>query len=1284
MLQQEVGAVFGERILEYTISLCQGKFDYLERLPDDILLRILSYLELKNTTLLAQASQRFRKMTVVSPCTQNLMDSSHPQTVLSKLNEQRSQGLFCDVTIVVEDVKFRAHKNILAACSGYFRNALTTSETWSSGQVLELMDLKSEVFASILNFIYCSKVTSPGAEDTGGLVAAGKRLGIPFLEKLAEQDRQGECGKSTDCSKAPLSKKTKKEAPRPEEMDTARGPRITNAFSITEVCPLVQTNGDRQSPDEGQLPSSCPTTSCLNGNNETTQALSEHSYAVSKSNEGKDSSEWDSKTVCKPAISQPKQLIYRNTGPLKKRHRVRGILGRSVLPTPAEPQTDKPNTITTTSAGGVSSPPVAVMTPPPLFSEADREKSIDPGLPIATDNVPMELGPPTLSPHTEDSFSIYGCEHCPEIFTNKALLTIHSEVHKKRFVSHLFCKFCHRKFIHLKRLRNHEQVCPKAVRDLPKLDATAIPTKEVDLHSDDIPNTESIMTPLPSADLPTSYTPEPPQVDQSEPPDEEEKAVRPGGSQRRYNCSVCKRVYVTLSSLKRHENVHSWQRAYPCHYCNKVFALAEYRTKHEIWHTGERRYQCIFCLETFMTYYILKNHQKSFHGIDPSLAVKKKSANGGLKASVYPIKLYRLLPMKFRKRQYKTYSQTYSESVERGDQAPLESNSLSRPFEENGLISHPDTVSFPLTFMATTKMVAPVMPRVCFGKPCDQDIDQSLNSELEAQRGKRKEAENRDSPIINYDSTFSLQPNTESSAGGYKDDPPVPSNSEHISHNMPFLNSLNTVKKLGELSASAKSVEDMTKEILQSSTENLVRNKAMGEKTETYIAKPACPGPSVDGASMPLCQITVKIGNEAIIRRRIKGSKLFPRKKRRIRELCEDSPSQCPPTRENSESPRLRLRTEVAAATEPETYDDPNDCDTADMLWRPYYSYKAKKKRKKLRFKHRNALFHRYPETSVDRAAASEAHLDKSSWLAEESISGGSGEVKRSLSRNSSPRATYNCDICDSSFITETGLKAHVIGSHPCFCRTCGKQGPPGEVPAGGDYICNSCMENGSCFDNTPRSPNTEKKYRCSFCPQRFLYLATKRSHEKKHQETNEEGYNYDNFTPCSKYSAHMSEGNKQDTIKSEDSDNQGDTHIKSERVEEEHFSIDKIKPEVEETTDFMSVTTYQDMSYSNIKSPLSPCIDPLFSLTQSKVKHKIAKKRLNAQHSMHLTPKKQARDRDSDSNKDILMGPRTSSHNEKSYKLFRRTDSETKGTHISIHKPEKWMCKEEPFFKDL
>ncbi|XP_035758516.1 zinc finger and BTB domain-containing protein 4-like, partial [Egretta garzetta] len=110
-----------------------------------------------------------------------------------------------------------------------------------------------------------------------------------------------------------------------------------------------------------------------------------------------------------------------------------------------------------------------------------------------------------------------------------------------------------------------------------------------------------------------------------------------------YLCGVCHRSYMTLSSLKRHANVHSWRRKYPCRYCDKVFALAEYRTKHEVWHTGERRYQCIFCWETFVTYYNLKTHQKTFHGINPALIASEKTPNGGYKPKLNALKLYRLL-----------------------------------------------------------------------------------------------------------------------------------------------------------------------------------------------------------------------------------------------------------------------------------------------------------------------------------------------------------------------------------------------------------------------------------------------------------------------------------------------------------------------------------------------------------------------------------------------------------------------------------------------------------------
>uniref|UniRef100_A0A4W5MVS8 F-box protein 36a n=1 Tax=Hucho hucho TaxID=62062 RepID=A0A4W5MVS8_9TELE len=61
-MQQQVGVVFGQQILHYTQALCQGNFDYLERLPNDLLLQILAFLELKDVAQLAQTTKRFHKL----------------------------------------------------------------------------------------------------------------------------------------------------------------------------------------------------------------------------------------------------------------------------------------------------------------------------------------------------------------------------------------------------------------------------------------------------------------------------------------------------------------------------------------------------------------------------------------------------------------------------------------------------------------------------------------------------------------------------------------------------------------------------------------------------------------------------------------------------------------------------------------------------------------------------------------------------------------------------------------------------------------------------------------------------------------------------------------------------------------------------------------------------------------------------------------------------------------------------------------------------------------------
>lgn len=1060
-----------------------------------------------------------------------MMDNLHPHTVLSRLSEQRSLGLFCDVTIVVEDIKFRAHRNVLAATSGYFRNAFTASETCSNSQVLEIPDLKSEVFASILNFIYSSKVDFASKGDNRSLIAAGKKLGIPFLEKLLEIERQdsgpaqsqafAKSESSSNQTKPPECCTLKKEATRLEEHECSKGPRITNAFSITEVPEVINpfTSGDphnngHQSPDMAHQPlSGIPSVE-----SDSVDAVFEHSYAVSQGHETSELQEkvqQNDKDVVNPVVLPCKTLASHRLGPIKKRHRLCKDLAsissetNKFVQSPVSSPVVQNGPPDSTSMLQSSSSNSALCSAPDLFPPPET-------LPLQDDD------PPSLTPEDIPT-STYRCQQCPEAFSSSALLAVHMQGHKRRFVSHLFCKYCYKKFMHLKRLRNHEQVCGKG---LPQLEPNC---KETSVNLDSTSTSILDDTSFPSSDLQ-----DPPHLDSTLSGQLEvlQGGVNKSSSQRAYKCSVCKRAYVTLSSLKRHENVHSWQRAYPCHYCNKVFALAEYRTKHEIWHTGERRYQCIFCLETFLTYYILKNHQKSFHGIDPHLAVNKKSANGGFKGSVYPIKLYRLLPMKFKKKRYKTYSQTYSEvmgSHEHSFNAPLDANSQVAPLKgtapihtQESATSGQSLFSMPVTFMATPKMVASEMPHITFDQPGDQRVETPLSSERNSAHIEEKgfSPTNTHSGLAGFQATVSpvfgcgyttsltTEENTKSSTIKHRNDSsPTQCSSNTNRDVLPFLNippvcSFEGLSKLSELSAAAQTIEVMANQLLQPQPETLTHNFCPDGKTETYIAKPACPGPSVNNQVLPLCQITVKIGNEAIIRRKIKGSKLFPKRKKR-RNWKQDNEKGN--TAEDSIGlPNLRLRTEVSSSViEEESYDDVNDPEN-DKLWRPYYTYKPKKKSKRFRSKRKRLKDAQYytkplsPEPDDD-------FMEMDCGL-EEKVAPEGSESRMEL-RSQSPTVNYTCHCCSSSFSTSASLSMHIINCHQPRCKICGKQCPQelpnADVPFTEDFACQSCTEDGSCFNSTvmTRTLSSEKRYRCSFCPQRFLYLATKKSHEAKHLE---------------------------------------------------------------------------------------------------------------------------------------------------------------------------------------
>nr|XP_034956633.1 zinc finger and BTB domain-containing protein 7C [Zootoca vivipara]XP_034956634.1 zinc finger and BTB domain-containing protein 7C [Zootoca vivipara]XP_034956635.1 zinc finger and BTB domain-containing protein 7C [Zootoca vivipara] len=84
---------------------------------------------------------------------------NHSSEVLCGLNEQRHNGLLCDVILIVQDQEYRTHKSVLAACSQYFKKLFTTGTLADQPYVYEIDFVKPEALSAILEFAYTSTLT---------------------------------------------------------------------------------------------------------------------------------------------------------------------------------------------------------------------------------------------------------------------------------------------------------------------------------------------------------------------------------------------------------------------------------------------------------------------------------------------------------------------------------------------------------------------------------------------------------------------------------------------------------------------------------------------------------------------------------------------------------------------------------------------------------------------------------------------------------------------------------------------------------------------------------------------------------------------------------------------------------------------------------------------------------------------------------------------------------------------------------------------------------------------
>ncbi|XP_077049214.1 zinc finger and BTB domain-containing protein 4 isoform X3 [Agelaius phoeniceus] len=500
-------------------------------------------------------------------------------------------------------------------------------------------------------------------------------------------------------------------------------------------------------------------------------------------------------------------------------------------------------------------PPPPPPLPPPPPAPRDMNGTWTPPAPAA-ELTPGEQGKEAaaeVSPSSPSSPSSLRCGLCGRGFGSAAALGFHAKLHRGR--RGLCCRHCGKSFIHVKRLQTHEVGCRDGDGDG---DTTSSAGADVTV-------TSSVVTAAVTTTSTTAGAAAPRAAKKAlllrhralEPGAEQEPLVKVVDGQVLYLCGVCQRSYMTLSSLKRHANVHSWRRKYPCRYCDKVFALAEYRTKHEVWHTGERRYQCIFCWDTFVTYYNLKTHQKAFHGISPGLIASEKTPNGGYRPKLNALKLYRLLPMRANKRPYKTYSQG---AVPDGA-APA----VAAPGDA-GVTAYPASAPQPRPEPASV---------IAFGRAAPPSV---------IVRGGGGGGSGAASVIAYNGRAGEEAPGAAEAPAAAPVTPAVPIKKQ-------------VLRDYIEAQRAAAGATTTTEE-----GTTAPQNPPGGGRTMTYVAKPAYAGSAGEG----LCQITVRIGEEAIVKRRISGTD---------------------------------LRGDGAGER-----DGDNDSDAEDRLWRPYYSYKPKRK----------------------------------------------------------------------------------------------------------------------------------------------------------------------------------------------------------------------------------------------------------------------------------------------------------------------------------------------------
>ncbi|NXO76599.1 ZBT24 protein, partial [Sitta europaea] len=108
-----------------------------------------------------------------------IYSKAHKDTILANFEEQRKKDFLCDITLIVENVQFRAHKALLAASSEYF-SMMFVNEGEIGQSIYMLEGIVADTFGVLLEFIYTGCLCA-SEKSTEQILATAQLLKVTDL-----------------------------------------------------------------------------------------------------------------------------------------------------------------------------------------------------------------------------------------------------------------------------------------------------------------------------------------------------------------------------------------------------------------------------------------------------------------------------------------------------------------------------------------------------------------------------------------------------------------------------------------------------------------------------------------------------------------------------------------------------------------------------------------------------------------------------------------------------------------------------------------------------------------------------------------------------------------------------------------------------------------------------------------------------------------------------------------------------------------------------------------------